>query len=243
MQKHNATHLSRRQFLQRSGAVIGGLVLGTMAGCQSPAATSETPTLSLPPDVIYSPDTLRQNRIPPGQHQLTEWPVLQAGGVQDIAKSDWSLHLFGLVSNEITLSFNDFTALPDVDVYSDIHCVTRWSLLGNLWHGVSTTTLAGVAGVMPQAKYVISHAAAGFTTNAPIETFLQDDVLLAIDHDYQPLTAEHGGPVRVVIPRLYFWKSAKWITGLEFTAEDHPGFWENLGYNNNANPWLEQRYS
>ena len=243
MQRSNGASLSRRDFLQRGGAAISGIVLGALAGCQGPAGSSTIASLSLPPGVIYSPDTLRENRIPPGQHQVTEWPVLQAGAVQNIAKSEWSLHLYGLVSNEITLSFNDFTALPGVDIYSDIHCVTRWSLLGNLWHGVRATTLAGLAGVTSKAKYVISHAAGGFTTNAPIETFLRDDVLLSLEHDYQPLAAEHGGPVRVVIPRLYFWKSAKWVTGLEFTAEDHPGFWESLGYNNSADPWLEQRYS
>jgi DMSO/TMAO reductase YedYZ molybdopterin-dependent catalytic subunit len=191
--------------------------------------------------IIASPDTQRKNRIPPGQHQVKNWPVLHYDGVPKVDISKWSLRLFGLVDKELGLSYQEFSALPRVKVFSDIHCVTNWSRLDNLWEGVSSRAVV-LVNLKPEARFVIVYGAGGFTTNLPLDDFLAEDVLLATSQDGQPLTPEHGAPVRLVVPRLYFWKSAKWVTGLEFTAEDRPGFWERAGYHNHGDPWKEERY-
>ena len=175
-------------------------------------------------DAIISPDTKRQERIPPGQHEVTSFPVLHYGQVPDIDPEKWTFRIFGLVDKERTLSHADFTVLPHVRVYSDIHCVTTWSRLNNLWEGVSTSTLRDLVSIKDEAEYVIVHAAQGFTTNLSLEDFFQPDVLFAMNFNEQPLTNEHGGPVRLVVPRLYFWKSAKWVTGVEFARRDQPRF-------------------
>ncbi len=193
-------------------------------------------------ETIKSPDTLRTNRVPPGQHLVEGFPVLHYGGVPRISPEDWSLRLFGLVEKERTLSFAEFLALPQVRVFSDIHCVTTWSRLNNLWEGVSTSTLRDVVKILPQARFAIVHASAGFTTNLSLEDFFAEDVLLATKHDGRAISPDHGYPVRLMVPRLYFWKSAKWVTGIEFTAEDRPGFWESHGYHNHGDPWTEERY-
>jgi DMSO/TMAO reductase YedYZ molybdopterin-dependent catalytic subunit len=241
--KDNPRNLSRRQFLQSSGMLIGGVLLGSISGCPSPGRTSIGPPLTSMPGVIYSPDTTRTNRIPPGQHEVTDWPVLQAGGVQRIDAASWNLRLFGSVPDEIILTFSDFSALTQSEVFSDIHCVTRWSRLGNLWEGVTSHDIIALAHPAPDAGYVIAHAGGGFTANIPLAEFLKEDVILAVKHDGQPLSAEHGGPVRLVVPQLYFWKSAKWLTGLEFTPDDRPGFWERAGYHNHGDPWTEERFA
>jgi len=196
-----------------------------------------------PGTVIESPDTKRANRVPPGQHLVKEWPVLHAGTVHRIDTHEWKLRLFGKVASERVLSFDEFTALPRVKVRSDIHCVTTWSLLDNLWEGVSAFTVRDLCPPLPSARFVIVHAAGGWTTNLPLEDFLQPDVLLALSHNGRPLSPEHGAPVRLVVPRLYFWKSAKWVTGIEYSDEDRPGFWESRGYHNRGDPWKEERYS
>jgi DMSO/TMAO reductase YedYZ molybdopterin-dependent catalytic subunit len=193
-------------------------------------------------DIVLSPDTQRNNRIPPGQHVIEEWPVLHHGQVHHIDSLNWNLRLFGLVDNERTLSYSELTELPQIKVLSDIHCVTSWSRLNNLWEGIASLQIKKLVEISSDAKFVIVHAAVNFTTNLSILDFFQPDVLLAVKHDGDKLSANHGGPVRLVIPRLYFWKSAKWITGLEFTASDQPGFWESNGYNNHGDPWKEERY-
>jgi DMSO/TMAO reductase YedYZ molybdopterin-dependent catalytic subunit len=167
---------------------------------------------------------------------------LQAGGVPQIDTSSWSFTVSGLVENELVLNYSEFMQLPMVKVFSDVHCVTTWSRLSNLWEGPSSQMIADLAGIKPETKYVIVKAHGGFTANLTLSDFLEEDVLFTVKHDDQPLSAEHGAPVRLVVPRLYFWKSAKWVTGLEFTAEDHPGFWESVGYNNHGDPWKEERY-
>ncbi len=192
--------------------------------------------------VIKSPDTARKNRVPPGQRVTEGFPVLHYGGVPRIDASEWRLRLFGLVEREKTISYPEFLALPMVKVFSDVHCVTGWSRLDNLWEGVSTSALKDHVKVLPDAGFAIVHAAGNFTTNLSLEDFLQEDVLLALKHNGRPLTPEHGAPVRLVVPRLYFWKSAKWVTGVEFTSEDRPGFWESHGYHNRGDPWKEERY-
>jgi DMSO/TMAO reductase YedYZ molybdopterin-dependent catalytic subunit len=147
------------------------------------------------------------------------------------------------VNQERQLSFAEFAALPRVRVASDIHCVTGWSRLDNIWEGVGSETVGELSMVHPEARFVIVHGFGGFTTNLSRDDFFQPDVLLALSHDGRTLTPEHGYPVRLVVPRLYFWKSAKWVTGLRFVAEDRPGFWETRGYHNRGDPWREERYS
>lgn len=194
-------------------------------------------------NIIRSPDTLRKNRVPPGQHLTDKWPVLHYGSVPAIQPLDWRLKVFGLVKEDKTITHRDFMALPAVRVLADIHCVTTWSRLDNLWEGVSTETLNELVEISPAAKYVIVHGTGDFSTNLALTDFFQPDVLLAVAHDHKPLSADHGAPVRLVVPRLYFWKSAKWLTGLEFTEKDRPGFWESHGYHNHGDPWKEERYS
>jgi DMSO/TMAO reductase YedYZ molybdopterin-dependent catalytic subunit len=192
---------------------------------------------------IISPDTKRDNRVPPGQKLIESWPTLHYGNVPKVDTSKWRFRIFGLVNEERSLSFLEFMSLPMTKVFSDIHCVTTWSKLNNLWEGVSTKVLKDLVKIKPEAKYVIIHAHGGFTTNLSLADFFLDDVLFAIKHNSSILTPDHGYPVRLVVPRLYFWKSAKWINGVEFTEEDHPGFWESHGYHNHGDPWTEERYS
>ena len=191
---------------------------------------------------IISPDTLKQNRLPPGQRLTDKWPVLHYGKAPSIKPDDWTFTISGLVEKERTLTYKEFTALPQVEVFSDIHCVTTWSRYDNVWEGVSTSTIKDMAGIRGEAKHVMVEGAGGFTTNLSLDDFFQSDVLFALKHDGKPLTAEHGGPVRLVVPRLYFWKSTKWVTGIRFMAKDEPGFWERAGYHMHGDPWQEERY-
>lgn len=193
-------------------------------------------------DVIISPDVDREQRVPPGQHLTAKWPVLHYGEVPEVNLDRWDFRVFGLVEQPLRMGWKEFEALPRVKVKSDIHCVTAWSRLGNLWEGPSTREIMSRAGVKPEAAFVIAHCEHGFTTNVPMDHFAADDGLIAITHDGQPLSPEHGFPCRLVIPRLYFWKSAKWLRALEFTAVDRPGFWEMNGYSMRGDPWLEERY-
>lgn len=198
----------------------------------------------LEPGVIISPDTLRPNRIPPGQSRTRKWPVLDASGTPAIDPAAWRLRLEGLVRNPVTWTLAEIQAMPQVRVFADFHCVTRWSRLGNLWQGVSTRELVERAGgVLPDARFVLAGGYdSGWTTNLPLEDFLAEDALIALAHDGQPLEPEHGGPARLIVPRLYAWKSAKWISRIELLAEDRPGFWERNGYHNHGDPWTEERY-
>lgn len=195
-------------------------------------------------DIIISPDTRRENRIPPGQSRTRKWPVLDASGPPRIDMTKWRFQIVGLVGKEISFSYEEFLALPRVKVFSDFHCVTRWSRLGNVWEGVPTRKLAELAGgIQPEAKYVLAYGYDhGFTTNIPLDHFLAEDALVALTHDGEPITEEHGGPARLIIPQLYAWKSAKWIAGLEFIEKDKAGFWERNGYHMNGDPWEEERF-
>ena len=193
--------------------------------------------------IIRSPDTERKVRVPPGQRVTEKWPVLHYGSVPRIEIADWRFSISGLVKQERRLDYKEFTSLPRVKVFSDIHCVTRWSRLDNLWEGVSTGEIRELVEILPEARFVIVHSAGGFTTNLSWDDFFASDVLFALKHNEQALTPEHGYPLRLVVPRLYFWKSAKWVTGIEFVARDKPGFWESAGYHNHGDPWKEERYS
>lgn len=192
--------------------------------------------------VFQSPDTRRQNRIPPGQHVTKTWPVLHYGTIPKIDIETWRFRIFGLVEEPKELGFEEFSSLHRVRVLADMHCVTTWSRLDNLWEGVATAEVARIAKPLPHAKFVLVHAFGGFRTNLPMEDFLAEDALFALTHDGKALTPEHGYPVRLVVPRLYFWKSAKWVTGVEFLDHDIQGFWELSGYHNHGDPWKEERY-
>jgi DMSO/TMAO reductase YedYZ molybdopterin-dependent catalytic subunit len=183
-------------------------------------------------------------RLPPGQHLTDKWPVLHAGDVphyDDLAT--WTFRVFGEVENELELSWEQFAALPRTTDVQDIHCVTRWSKFDTSFEGVHWRELAKLAKPKPTARFAIAHAEAGFTSNVPL-SFLEDEhALLATHGDGEVLTPEHGYPLRLVIPGKYFWKSAKWLRGIELSPVDKPGFWERYGYHNDADPWTEERYS
>ncbi len=199
---------------------------------------------AIQPDVIISPDTRRGNRIPPGQSRTKKWPVLDASGPPRIELAQWRLRMAGLIENEVNLNWEQFLLLPRVKVFSDFHCVTRWSRLGNIWEGVSTRKLVALAGgVKSNCRFVLAHGYDhGWTTNLPLEDFLAEDALVAISHDGEPLSDQHGGPARLIVPQLYAWKSAKWIAGIEFLESDRAGFWERNGYHMHGNPWQEERF-
>lgn len=182
-------------------------------------------------------------RIPPGQKQVFDFPVLDLGSAPQVPIEQWRLRLFGLVEADMALDWPAFNVLPQVDLTADFHCVTRWSQLDLAWRGVPAREIVARAKPLERARFVTLHGADGYTTNLPLEALLDDDVIVAHSVSGKPLPHEHGGPVRLVVPKRYGWKSAKWLTGLEFHAEDRPGFWETRGYHNDADPWKEQRFS
>lgn len=182
-------------------------------------------------------------RLPPGQYFTEKWPVLHAGEVPTIDAATWTLRISGEVASEITLSLDELKALPPTDVTTDIHCVTRWSRFDARFRGVHWRELAKLCEPKPSARFVIAHAAHGFTANAPLAAIEDDDALVVYEADGEPLSPEHGWPARLLVPSKYFWKSAKWLNELELTAADRLGFWERYGYNNDADYWKEERYS
>lgn len=197
---------------------------------------------------------IEANRLPPGQSITQKFPILHYGPVPRADLEKWTFRVFGAVEEERVWSWEEFGRLPRAAVQMDIHCVTRWSKLDTLWEGVSVATLVreGLVTPLPEASYVIQHCEQGYTTNTPLSLVLQDNFLLATHFDGQPLTPEHGYPLRGVIgsiptqreePTAYFWKGGKWLRGLEFRTEDAPGFWEKAGYHNEADPWQEERFA
>ena len=182
-------------------------------------------------------------RLPPGQYLTEKWPVLHAGGIPDTDLATWTFEVTGEVETPLSLSWDELLRLPAVEVTQDIHCVTRWSKFDLTFKGVPWSAVRSLVGQKPGARFAIAHAEAGFTANVPIE-FLEDErALLAYEADGEPLTKEHGWPLRLVVPGKYFWKSAKWLRGIELSATDKPGFWERYGYHNDADPFREERYS
>jgi DMSO/TMAO reductase YedYZ molybdopterin-dependent catalytic subunit len=202
------------------------------------------PPASLPPGVIVSPDARREERLPPGQSRTLTWPVLDASGPPRIHLETWRFRLSGLVARAVEWNWAEFQELPRVRVFADFHCVTRWSRLGNLWEGVGTRELLERAGgPLPGARFALVHGYdSGWTTNIPLDDLLAEDALVAFSHDGEPLTLEHGGPARLIVPRLYAWKSAKWVAGIELLAEDRAGYWERNGYHMHGDPWTEERF-
>ncbi|AJS61141.1 sulfite oxidase-like oxidoreductase [Paenibacillus sp. IHBB 10380] len=188
-------------------------------------------------------DTTLQHRLPPGQSLTEKFPILHEGEVPEYDLATWNLRIFGEVEEERTFSYEDLKAMPQSNTVSDIHCVTRWSKFDTPWEGVRFTDLLKVIQVKPEAQFVMIHADPEYDTNLPLVDLMNDDVLLAFNFDNKPLTAKHGWPLRLVVPHLYFWKSAKWIRGIEFMREDRQGFWESNGFHNTADPFLEQRFS
>jgi DMSO/TMAO reductase YedYZ molybdopterin-dependent catalytic subunit len=182
------------------------------------------------------------NRLPPGQYLTEKWPVLHAGTVPNTDLATWDFRVFGEVESPLTLSWDEFTALPTREITTDIHCVTRWSRFDTSFRGVHWSELAKVVKPKPSARYVLAHAEQDFTANVPLAALEEEEALLAYEADGEPLTPEHGWPLRLVIPKRYFWKSAKWLRGIELLDHDEPGFWERLGYHNEADYWKEERY-
>jgi DMSO/TMAO reductase YedYZ molybdopterin-dependent catalytic subunit len=181
-------------------------------------------------------------RLPPGQYFTEKWPVLHAGSVPTIDTATWTLRIFGLVEEEVTLDYQQLKALPATDIKTDIHCVTRWSRFDAGFRGVHWRDLAPLCKPLPEAHFVVAHAPQNFTANLPLAALDEPDAMVCYEADGEPLTAEHGAPVRLVVPSRYFWKSTKWLTGLELVSADRPGFWERLGYHNDADPFREERY-
>jgi DMSO/TMAO reductase YedYZ molybdopterin-dependent catalytic subunit len=182
-------------------------------------------------------------RLPPGQHLTKDWPVLDLGVVPPVSRERWRLDVYGAVENPVFWTFAEFAAQKQAQFTSDIHCVTTWSRYDNEWEGLATRELLAACQPRQDARFVVLHSHDGYTTNLALDDFAAEDALLAHSWSGEPLSAEHGGPVRLVVPHLYFWKSAKWVQSIEFLTEDAPGFWEVRGYHNRGNPWAEQRYS
>ena len=182
------------------------------------------------------------SRLPPGQYLTEKWPVLHAGDVPDYPSdlAGWDFRVHGEVEAPLTLDWNEVTALPTTSVTQDIHCVTRWSRFDAEFTGVAWSTISNVVMPRESAHFAIAHAEAGFTSNVPLSSL--EAALLVTHADGEPLTPEHGWPLRLVVPGKYFWKSAKWLRGIELRATDEPGFWERYGYHNDADPWREERY-
>ena len=183
-----------------------------------------------------------RDRLPPGQRLVRDWPVLDLGVQPDVTPERFRLDLDGMVASPLRLTLDDLLALPQNDSVSDIHCVTQWSRYDNHWQGVAAHTLLELARPKLEARHVVFHAHDGYTTNVRLDQFDQPDVFLVHRWEGKPIARQHGGPVRVLIPRLYFWKSAKWVRRIELIGQDRPGFWEVRGYHNNADPWQEERY-
>jgi DMSO/TMAO reductase YedYZ molybdopterin-dependent catalytic subunit len=182
------------------------------------------------------------NRLPPGQAATLKWPVLHYGSVPKFDPATWDFKIFGLVAEPVRLTWAEFGKLPRTTTTSDFHCVTRWSRFDNHWEGVAFRDLLNLVRLLPRAAYVLVHAEQGYTANVPLMDLDRDGVLFATHHDAQPLTPEHGYPLRLIVPHLYGWKSVKWVRGIEFLDSDQAGFWERNGYHMRGDPWKEQRF-
>ena len=184
-----------------------------------------------------------EKRLPPGQSLVDKFPVLSYGPTPRFNRQKWDFRVFGMVEDELRFSYEEFRALPLSRQRADFHCVTTWSKLDNLWEGLRTIDLMARVRLKPEARYVIVHCDGGYTTNLALAEFVGEDVMLAWRHDGRDLEPDHGWPLRLVVPKLYGWKSAKWVRAVEFTIHDRRGFWEVRGYHNHGDPWTEERYS
>ena len=182
-------------------------------------------------------------RLPPGQHLVRDWPVLDLGQHPSVPRERWTLDVDGAVANKLHWDWTAFQAQPQATHVTDIHCVTTWSRYDNRWEGLPTRTLLDIVDPDEDARFVILHSSDGYTTNLPLADFAAADAMIAHSWEGRPLTREHGGPVRLIVPHLYLWKSAKWLKAITFKTADEPGFWEVNGYHDRGDPWTEQRYS
>jgi DMSO/TMAO reductase YedYZ molybdopterin-dependent catalytic subunit len=180
------------------------------------------------------------SRVPPGQYVVEDFPVLSAGPTPRTETDDWSFRIDGEVDDQLAWTWDEFMALPQETVTVDIHCVTKWTKLDTAWTGVSVDTL--LDGIDTEAEHVVAWCDGDYTTNIPLDDVTGSKAWLVHTFDGEPLGREHGGPARLLVPHLYFWKSAKWVRGLTLTVDDRPGFWEEAGYHNYGDPWREQRY-
>lgn len=192
---------------------------------------------------IKPPKAEIADRVPPGQAVTDKFPVLTYGDTPSFNPKTWDFKLWGAIEKPVTLTYEQFMSLPKVQITADFHCVTQWSRLNNVWEGVSIYEVMKLISLKPEAKYVMVHADEGYTTNLPLKVLLDNDVLFAYKHDGKDLEPAHGWPLRLVVPKRYAWKSAKWVRGLEFMEQEYPGFWEMNGYHNDADPFKEQRFS
>jgi len=183
-----------------------------------------------------------KDRLPPGQYLTEKWPVLHYGGVPKLDAASWDFTISGLVEEPLKLDYAQFKALPRREVKADVHCVTRWSLLDSTWEGVPVAEVMKLVKVKPEATHLMVHAEHGFTANLSLDDFLRDENMFVDVRNGEPITAEHGWPMRLFVPHLYFWKSAKWVRGIELLHGDQPGFWEQYGYHMRGDPWQEERY-
>jgi len=183
------------------------------------------------------------NRVPPGQYVVDDFPVLSAGPTPRTPLDRWSFKIDGLVTEPVSWTWDEFLRLPSQNFTVDIHCVTKWTKLDTRWQGVSLDTLIENIDLDPKAMYLTAYSDGGYTTNIPIAEVINGQAFVAYNYDDKPLAPEHDGPARLVVPHLYFWKSAKWVRGLRIMEADRSGFWESLGYNNHGDPWKEERYS
>lgn len=215
-------------------------------GARTRLAQRGAPGLALPDDVAslsrlpWSPAGRRSEPHPPGQYVTTDFPVLSAGPTPHTPLEQWSFVVRGAVTQPASWTWEQFVALPTEDVTVDIHCVTKWSKLDTMWTGVPLDAL--LSHVDPRARYVTAWSDGGYTTNLPLADVTGGKAWIAFTYDHKPLEPQHGGPARLLVPHLYFWKSAKWVRGLELRHDDEPGFWERYGYHNRGDPWKEQRY-
>lgn len=182
-------------------------------------------------------------RLPPGQYETNDFPVLSLGPTPKVSKQDWSLEITGLVKNPIIFNWDSFLGLRKVNVKKDIHCVTRWSKFDTNWKGVLIDEIIKKVIILPPAKYLIAYSYDGYSTNLPLNDVINGKALVALEYDGKEITPEHGGPARLIVPHLYFWKSAKWLNKIEFSENDRPGFWETRGYHNYGDPDKEQRFT
>lgn len=200
----------------------------------------------MPFNVFRRPLTERDravaDRLPPGQYLTEKWPVLHYGGVPKVDLGTWTFDVTGLVEAPLSLTYDEFKKLPRKTVKADVHCVTRWSLLDSTWEGVPVSEIMSRIKLQPSATHVMVQAEHGYTTNLPLDDFQRDENMLVDVRNGEPIAPEHGWPLRLFVPHLYFWKSAKWLRGFEFMSSDRPGFWEQFGYHMHGDPWNEERY-
>lgn len=187
-------------------------------------------------------DGIDPSRLPPGQYRTDRWPVLHEGPVPQLDRSTWRLRVWGAVEREVRLSWDELVALGEVELTTDLHCVTKWSRFDTAWRGVPIATVLAQAGPLPTATHTLQHAPHAYSTNLPIEDLLRPTSLVATSVDGGPIPAEHGGPVRTLVPHLYLWKSVKWVTGIQLLDRDVPGYWEARGYHDRGDPFAEERY-